>query len=273
MIPRPTQLNEAFQTLLNGFAKLEMLSSAIRSAALHEHQRLQRNERELREIGHEGLAISVHSMSYRDIQTNAPIFYDSRERGVNDLTEDLISYRNKQYQWVLVEAFELFEDFVEYCYSECIRMNPDGPTTKSKGDLTAKLKMLRTHLPNLGISETNNARQINYRSAIALVEMLRHIVVHNGGWIKDEAKFFEKLNWRVHKGNAGKHDSGIDNYAKFFLSKGRHGIEVYLLEEADKKPSSTHTDRLSTLLGWLLTYSSCLKDHLSRVSSLSAERV
>jgi hypothetical protein len=263
---QPPQLELAFQTLLSGFGRLDLLSSAIRSAAQREHEFLRKNEIGLREINREDLVVSTHNMTYRDIRTNAPIFYDFKERGVKELTEDLISYRNKQYQWVLVDAFEFFEHFVKACCLECVRLNPGGETANANDGLAARLNVLRAYLPSFCTLEVSNARQLNYRSAIALIEMLRHVVVHNGGWIRDETKFFKKLGSLVQKNNGGKHDSDIENHAKFFLFRGRHGIEVYLLEEADKKRSPMHTDRLGTLLGWLLTYASSLNDHLVRAT-------
>ena len=266
----PPQFESAFQTLLSGFGRLELLSGAIRSAAQREHEFLRKNEIGLREISREDRVLSAHSMSYRDIRTNAPIFYDYKERGVKELTEDLVSYRNKQYQWVLVEAFEFFEHFVKVCCLECGRLNPGGETANAKDGLAARLNVLRAYLPSFCALEVRNARQLNYRSAIALIEMLRHVVVHNGGWIRDETKFFEKLGSLVQKNNGGKHDPDVENHAKFFLFKGRHGIEVYLLEEADMKRSPMYTDRLGTLLGWLLTYASSLNDHLVRAIKSSS---
>lgn len=251
-------IQSAFQILLKKFAKLELLASTIKSSSLQQYKVLQKNETRLQELGMDDFKVSAHSMSFRDMQTNAPVFYDFKERDTKELVEDLISSKNKQFQWILVEAFEAFEDFINEC---CLAL---GEQFKPNEKLSVRLNAIRNHLPSFGISELRNAREMNYRSAIALAEMLRHVIVHNGGLIKDETKFLKKLNSVVQKNNAGQHDPDVESTAKFFMYKWRHDIEIYLLEEQEEKSRIKYIDRLNTLLGWLLTYSSCIKDHAIR---------
>ena len=260
-------VDQAFRSLLAGFGRLDMVASDIKSAMLTEHRRLETNLAVSTASGRVDLKISSHSMSYRNIETNAPVFYDYSERGYEEAREDLISYRNKQYQWVLVEGFELFEAFLSTSYAACKTWLPIADIPKNERDSSAKLNALRRSLPNLVLKETRNARNINYRSSVALIELLRHVIVHRGGWVQDEAKFLMRLRSLVQKNNSGAADPEIENDSKLFLHRGTHGTEVHLLEKPDQSSAHAYTDRLGTLLGWLVTYSDCLKTELVRKSS------
>lgn len=260
-------IEQASANLLSGFSRLETVTSTIRSAMLNEHRRIEENLRVSTANGRGDLRISGHSMSYRNIDTGAPVFYDFTERGFDEVREDLISYRNKQYQWVLVEAFELFETFTSTAYAACKTWLPVENIPKDERGLSAKLNALRQTCPRLVMRETRNARNMNYRSAIALIELFRHIIVHRGGWIQNEARFIGKLRSLVQKNNSGAADQIIEKDSRFFLYPGSHGIEVYLLERPDRGSDHVFTDRLDTLLGWLLSYSDCLKTELVLKSS------
>ena len=260
-------IEQAFCALLSGFGRLEMVTSSIRSAMLSAHRRLESNLEVSTESRNGDLKISTHNMSYRNIDTNAPVFYDVTERGFDEVREDLISYRNRQYQWVLVEGFELFEAFTSASYAAFKTQLPVEAIPKDDRSLSAKLNALRKASPRLVFRETRNARGMNYRSAMALIELLRHVIVHRGGWIQDEARFIVRLRSLVQRSNSGAADPDIERDSRFFLYKGTHGTEVCLLEYPERDSGHAYTDRLGTLLGWLLSYSDCLKTELVLKSS------
>lgn len=279
---------ECHQLLLNNFARLEILSSTIKNGALREHERLIANQKILVEQGHENDLVSMHNMAYYQISTGAPVFYDFKKQNTQELSADLITYRNKQYQWVLVEAYECFEDFIKATYAYIGSKNPARLTTKERSGepneslaakpfswflelvrsnqnsgLTERLKVIRKCSPMFAVLETRNHQDIDFRSYITLISLLRHIIVHNGGRIKDEVKFFKELNEKVQQNRSGTYDPSIENEAKFFLFKDSNGVKVNLLETAAEKGKPFYIDRLGELLGILLTYSACIYEQIS----------
>ena len=55
--------------------------------------------------------------SFRTAQFNQQdFFYGYKERRLEDQKRAVWRHKNKQYQWLLAEAYELFEDFIESAY-------------------------------------------------------------------------------------------------------------------------------------------------------------
>lgn len=256
----------AFQDLLRQFGRLSILTSTIRSMTKRQHAELRKSADGLREQGLGDLPLYAHNMWYRDIDSDVRVFYEYTEHNFKELEADLVSYRNRQHQWILVEAFELFEQFVDACRSEMSAydpslLDPRDPSLldrKYSKELAGKINSLRTRLPGLVRAETSNARDLNYRSCLAVIELLRHIVVHEGGRVQNEERFFEKLAQKAQKHNGGMHIFGVEDVARDFLTLRSGKTEVFLLEDPTAGQGRLHVDRLASALDWLLTYSSCL---------------
>jgi hypothetical protein len=110
-------------------------------------------------------------------------------------------HKNKQYQWLLVEAYELFEDFVVSLYefiraeSGLFRLSKDAdlPTSELKKKVPQIIDMLRKTLPELARIEVENQTNTNLRLHICMVEKFRHVIVHKNGKTGDAATMIDKI--------------------------------------------------------------------------------
>lgn len=110
-------------------------------------------------------------------------------------------HKNKQYQWLLVEAYELFEDFVVSLYefiraeSGLFRLSKDAdlPTSELKKKVPQIIDMLRKKLPELARMEVENQTNTNLRLHICMAEKFRHVIVHKNGKTGDAATMIDKI--------------------------------------------------------------------------------
>gem|GEM_PF-6717883 len=125
---------------------------------------------------------------------------------------------NKQCQWLLVDAYELYEQFLYRAYAfvgftdakkwKCsdygdVQLSEiDGKpyewflarvraTLKNKADEI--LKRMRALYPEFANLETKNAFDISLRFKTNFIEQLRHQIVHAGGYVADKEDFFNKI--------------------------------------------------------------------------------
>lgn len=257
-IMEETPFDIVFKHFLTDCSRLQILQNTIYTC--HEREKLIRAESQKNSSND---FASSHNMFYRNMQTNTCIFYDYRERSIEQLNEDVISLLNNQHQWVLIEAFECFEKFIEKCHIQSRVICPTLPERVRNKGLAGFLERFREHLPSLDKDETVNHRKINYRSAIALTEYLRHVSVHNGGRIINKEKFAKKLQEKVQQHNKGKHDININNYLNIFIRDNRGRHEINLLKIQNKKSDPINMDPLATIIDWLLTYSDNLTVRLN----------
>lgn len=278
-------VHEEYLALLRGFGKLELLASAIKTAAARERGVQLESKKNMAAAGVGDIPVSGHNMAYRALRTGSPVFYGYHEQSVDEVLEYLVIYTNKQYQWVLVEAFEYFEDFVEVCYAHLGFKKPsawspkdlkemppsaiddygwflDQAQKKKKGGIHAKLNLFRSALPGFSVLEANNAHRVDFRFSIPLIEHLRHVVVHNGGRVRDERKFADRVFSAAGIQNNGKFDEEKLKELRYFLARQQHGVEVNLLESPLSSSGQPYFDRLGLVLGRLLAYGSHLYEQM-----------
>ncbi|VCY53365.1 hypothetical protein BANRA_05117 [Escherichia coli] len=148
----------------------------------------------LRLVWHNVSAIYVQTHTGSTLEIgNSAIDLEEKIRLCNTL-------KNKQYQWVITEAYELLEDYIEaiYVYTVCVRNDLWSSSDfgkveddeigkrevyyrllKAKSNPSKKItKIFRNKIPGFKEIETNNKIGKNYRFNIKLIELLRHTIVH-----------------------------------------------------------------------------------------------
>lgn len=249
-----SSFDAAFVELLNNFSHLHILVNTINSSFERDkHMRDESRKNSANEFS------SMSNMYYRDITSNQALFFDNKELSRDDLDAYSKTMLNHQYQWIFINSFECFEQFVQKCHEDVTRIN--NIDFKKREPIAKRLKYLRVHLPELSSIEVNNYRLINYRTVIALIEYLRHVITHNGGKIKNITDFKKGLGEKIQDHNNGNHDQNIDSILKIFLPDQQNGKEINLLRIFYSEMQ--YIDPLDSAMGWLLTYSSHLKDRLN----------
>jgi len=224
---------------------------------------------------------SHNQMIFTDAITGEYQFYGRVVHDLDDIYKAALLRKNRQYQWLLVEAHEEFEDFLEYIYAylghnhddlwplsdygniklpELSEKDFDWYLSKSRNKKSPKeiLNRLRSYFPNIKNIESTNKLNINLDLALSLIENLRHNIVHTGGRISDTNSFSENTLSKSGLHNNGKpKDEYIEFINSFFGQVDGISIINLLEEPADHAfPFSigAHINIFGKLTGYLLAY-------------------
>lgn len=91
------------------------------------------------------------------------------------------------------------------------------------------LQRFRENLNNLNTIEVNNRININFRLFITMIEMFRHIIVHNNGIIKNKNEFISNI---LKKSNIPKKEEDINKtlYLVLFQNIKMKNTSTLLIE-------------------------------------------
>lgn len=226
--------------------------------------------------------------------TEEPNSYGHSEIDVYKEMELCLSLKNKQYQWLLTEAYELFEDYIESIYACAGLIDNDfwpasdygsisvseikskdfswfqTTASKKKEATKAVLHKLRTEIDNFAKAEATNPLKRNYRFFITMIENLRHIIVHNGGYFNDVELFIK--NTIQKSGINGKKAQDFEDKIKYFIGKIHEKDAVLLLEVPSTKyppHMNAHVSKINFLIEVLMEYSFIIMTELKNHFSIS----
>ena len=221
---------------------------------------------------------SLQSMYFQDLQSGDLFRYGFRKFTAEHKLRMISKHKNRQYGWLLVEAYEEFEDFLERIYAYMGKNDQSAWYLDDFGraklpDLDSKtfewfldivkrkyrhrhrnlLVILRNLYPELRSVEEENIYNMHFRFVIELIANLRHCIVHSRGIVEDLDEFIERVLkgcglWN--NGNpAPKYRRFIETY--FYLDAGTHEI---LLNERRPTPTETPSIVFYDVWGDLITY-------------------
>ncbi|MBS4069245.1 MAG: hypothetical protein WC279_08980 [Sulfurimonas sp.] len=233
---------------------------------------------------HENI-IGFNTMSSWDIRTNRRETVGHTSYSLEDLVRTTRLHHNKQYQWLLVEAYEAFEDYLSRIYAYVGYKDHTFWFAKDFGDISIdelKKKDLkwfknrvenkdkkpesiyihfRKKMPLIELFEKNNPQNIDYKFKILLISKLRHQIVHTRGIICDIDNFTEKIlkPWSQEKQEIKQKYK--DNIF-YFLREEDSKYHVWLLDYNynEEKNSDTQYARLEEFIAELSAYATLLKD-------------
>lgn len=273
-----------------------------RVADIHLYQRaayrLMREE--LRELTR-GAEVDSGVRANEVVSTDRFLFYDAthakaqlfgrRERTTSQLITEVQLHKNKQYAWLLVDVYELFEDFIEdgFCIA-CVTNSAlwTGPPRvdtsdtdpaaqlewfrveleKIKGKPKSLLNALRDALPDIKKLETRNALGLNLWAVATFAELIRHIIVHNSGRARDRVKFFDRVFQQ-----AGLSQSGQDEFKSFmgsFFGVAEYENLVLLLDMPVGEFPGAERNGLDTLSRLLMAYAHVVSEAIHKAASSAA---
>lgn len=133
----------------------------------------------------------------------------TRQANLDQALADCRHHKRKQYQWLLAEAYEAFEDFLEESYAAAAMRKPAiwwmsdfgnvmpsdvdesdfqwllGKARRKKDRPFSILDRFRACSERFSRLEEEDAAGVNYRIVFVLIEKLRHVIVHNHGYVDD----------------------------------------------------------------------------------------
>jgi hypothetical protein len=242
-----------------------------------------------------GQIFGMHNHSFRTAVTGEHFFYDFKDYTIEAQMTSLVTRTNRQYQWLLAEAYELFEDFLEHFYAAVALVNRNLWPLKDYGAMVLSelesasfetllgqarskrekpqslLYPLRTKLPLLSRFESQNALKTDLWFAMNFIEKLRHHIVHTKGMISSKSEFTDQLLRRCGTFNKGKpSQSNMDLIDSFIAPRG-NACFVRLLD-MPLPPCGTfsqYVDMFGELSGYLPAYAHLLASCFVRLQSMS----
>lgn len=179
----------------------QRLSANIAKQTILDLQQRDKQLSGLNDETRELLGKSVNLFSFYNPYTGIILPYFHKAVTHQETAQLVHLHKNKQYQWLLVEAYELFEDFVVSLYefiraeSALFRLGKDAglPTSELKKKVPQIIDMLRKKLPELARMEVENQTVINLRLHVCMAEKFRHVIVHKNGKTGDASKIVDKI--------------------------------------------------------------------------------
>jgi hypothetical protein len=231
-------------------------------------------------------------MTFYDAKTGTLRVYGHLERNIEDRYLDTLLHKNKQYQWLLAEAYEEFEDFLEKVYTyQGMKDNNFWPLTDfgsaSLSDLKNKdfewylkqaakkkdipnsvLKIFRKKYQQVNSTENTNKLNVNLALAIALIEKLRHIIVHKGGVVSDKQNFIKITLESVGLYSNGNPNEEYLGFINQYFGTEEHENLIRLLEIKirDDIPIYIEHDVLGGLVGYMMAYAFLLLESINESS-------
>jgi hypothetical protein len=286
-------MDAQYKEFLSNIAEVDLLSRQVKSTTERELELMFKSHQSLVEKGMERHSCAHHNMFYPSLVSGEAVFYDHMYLDFDRLVKNLFNHRNKHYLWLLAEAFEYFEDLVELIYAHIGHKEPNfwslketkGETpeslvtkpfdwylqkSQSNKNLHAKLDCIRKRFPVLAATEKSNYFGIDLRFTICLIEMLRHIVVHNNGRIMDISKFVARTFERAGMANNGNYDSLKLQQINDFVSSDGKGYRIVMLE-IHQSGTPFHFSRIGAILNWILAYADYIYGSLIRPTYFSKD--
>ena len=283
-----SELDQQYERFLSAFTDIELIERAMRDSTKDQYRALMVNAQNLKAQGLEDLSSAHHTMTFRSLRDGETRLYRHVTRNSKQLRHDLLIRQNKQYQSLLAEAYERFEDYVEFAYGAGGALKPTfwrpkelqglhaakgaTPTLSDfvehsnsphhTGDVLWKLGRFRTVFGTFKSAEQSNQNYRSTRFVLVLVEMLRHVIVHNGGRIKDKSAFVGRIFTRSGLSSSGNDGAVLTAMIDDFLGTSEGEVIVHLLDVKHLDLPGAYTSRIGVLIDLLLAYANCIQNEV-----------
>jgi hypothetical protein len=187
------------------------------------------------------------------------IHYDQNDTTLNSLWNDITYYHNKLYQWQLVSAFEAYEKYLKSLIPFLNILEKIDKKGCSASKILARLRNLLPEYEELElhtiketpqeiaaqpmmsdvIDETGEIRKeyreqffkdSNNRFYLALIEKMRHCIVHNNGQIENKEEFLKETLESIGLFNNGNYEKEYQKIVESYFTISGYKNEITLLE-------------------------------------------
>lgn len=289
-------MDEIFESYADKMSQLCLYQRAMKGIAKKELEKLAEYEKSLEEHPEiKDSSLSFHNMAFRSAKTGKHIFYGHKRLSIDDRRVAVFLHKNKQYQWLLAEAYEAYEDCIERLYAFAGFADNDFWPLKDYGGITLSeishkdfnwferqainkkdapssiINKFRESIPSMRKLEDENKLDINLRLAVTTVEFLRHIIVHNGGLSQDKSKFMDNVLKKCGLYNNGKMAEEHASFIDYFFGDGEYENTVVLLEipTNPETPLDIHINVLDELFGYLMAHAHLICESLRALHNKS----
>ena len=231
-----------------------------------------------------------HNMVFNDAVDGSIHVYSHLKRSVQDQIQSVVLHDNKQCQWLLAEAYEAFEDFIENLYAYIGLIDGSLWPMFDFGNISIKeiadkdynwfhnrikekkdkpgsiLNQFRKVFTDINDIEKSNKFGINLKLSILMIEELRHIIVHKSGVVDDQSEFRDNVLKKAGLFQNGKPKKEYARFINAFFASGEYENHITLLEIRAQKgiPPDNYIDRFDLLIGHMVSYSKYLVDRIKK---------
>lgn len=285
------ELEQLWRHFADRMSEIELLHRASKDTANRELELISEYSSSLQgDEGHIEPSRSIHNMYFQDARSGKPKTYSQETRTLQQRRLDVLLHKNKQYQWLLAEAYEEFEDFLENLYAlygsanhAFWPLNDFGSISlselpgreyswfverakKKKNIPQSILNRFRQKFPELECIERENAFGVHLSVAITLIEQLRHIIVHRGGNVENKEEFICSVAQAAGVYNNGNipqtHLALINRF--FGNSDYSNMIAILEIPVHPNIPLDIHVSLFSVLTGYLMSYAFLLYEFVEK---------
>lgn len=282
-------LSEIIEYYSSKMTQIHLYQRAMKEIAKKELQNLYEYEKSLEQNPEmRKFANSFHNMTFRRALDGRHVFFGKKKLSVRDHQLSVVLHKNKQYQWLLSESYEEFEDCLERLYAYAghadvnfwplvdfgnvslneLRNKPfkwyEEQASKKKDAPASIINKFRNEYLNIKTLESNNGLGVNLYLAITLIELLRHVIVHRGGVVHDKSLFKERVLKKCGLYNSGNPLPEHIDFIEQFFGKGDYENTIILLEIPTEPniPLDIHINVFDLLSGYLMAYINIISEVL-----------
>lgn len=289
----PSDIDSLWIAFTERMADIELAQRATKDIAKTELRELFQMSEQAKKFREGESPVSFHNMAFRDPRTGHRVVYFQKDLDLDARKFSVLIRKNRQYQWLLAEAWEEFEDYIHRLYAYCGKENADfwplsdfGSITfselkgksfswyveqskKKKGAPHSILVRFRETFPGLHAVEIKNSFDINLGVAISLIEKLRHLIVHNAGKAFNKRRFIETVAKQAGVVNNGKVAETVEQFVNQFFGVDEHENLVALLEirTHPELPFESYVCRFGLLTNCLMAYGLLLSEYAKSIDS------
>jgi hypothetical protein len=244
-------IKEIYDECTNKFISLYLHQRAVKKLADEELQKLKICAASIKYKSEQSdLSASCHGISfYSACGKIVPL--TQKVISIEDRMDLVYRHKNKQYQWLLVDAYEIYKLFLQKIYKYIHSVDNSFPEIKHENDI---LQKLRNYLPKYKEKEIKNELGMNIRLMLVLIKELRNIIVHRNGVVNDKEQFIEKIIKKESSYNNDKHCKNIFDFLSDFFGINECCNTISLLEIRliPDLPISIENSRLEIIFQTLL---------------------
>jgi hypothetical protein len=279
-------IQDAYATFTRGAALIEQEQLLVKSLVEREFIRLKKQKDQLSE-SELNINPVAHSFVFRDMAQCQPVFYKSHELSHDQLISALTVSHNRQYQWLLAECYELFEDFLIDAYGCAAAINAAFWDPKNLKDVIGfagknadwwvnQARMLKStpsaktilermrQMPGVREIEQRNAHEVNYKLVLLMIDRMRHLIVHERGQVVSVEEFATNILSDAGVLSGGKPKPKDLAFIKQYFGDGTLNTTILLREHQLPAKGSVcmYVDMFGELIGWMLSYAHMLTKRL-----------
>ncbi|MBC3860488.1 hypothetical protein H8K32_00105 [Undibacterium jejuense] len=231
---------------------------------------------------------SSHNMFYKTAISGEFKFYGRRKLTIDKHKEYVVLHLNKQYQWLLAEAYENFENFLKLSYASAGMSDHNFWHASDFGDISLNQiseknwewyaaradkkknspKSILTQFRNkfseeLTSVEQTNTLGIDLNFSITLIEKLRHQIVHTSGVVKNRSDFLRDVFDTCGMYNNGHPKKENVDFIGQFFGENEYKDTILLLDHYSNHSDLTLSQsRFNLLTNILISYADLIAEKL-----------